>query len=79
MFELPRRCFGAKIRKIGMTLHTPDLLNKSGVQGDIHFMFDFVVNNINMYRVFDICHSLQTHFIHRKLCTDNGHDILLYA
>ena len=30
-------CFGAKIRKIGIPLHTPILLYKSGVQGGIHF------------------------------------------
>ena len=29
-------CFGAKIRKIGIPLHTPVLLYKSGVQGGIH-------------------------------------------
>ena len=29
-------CFGAKIRKIGVPLHTPVLLYKSGVQGDVH-------------------------------------------
>ena len=29
-------CFGAKIRKIGIPLHTPVLLYKSGVQGSIH-------------------------------------------
>ena len=28
-------CFGAKIRKIGIPLHTPVLLYKSGVQGGI--------------------------------------------
>ena len=32
-------CFGAKIRKIGIPLHTPVLLYKSGVQGGIHHMF----------------------------------------
>ena len=26
-------CFGAKIRKIGIPLHTPVLLYKSGIQG----------------------------------------------
>ena len=31
-------CFGAKIRKTGIALHTPVLLYKSGVQGGIHFM-----------------------------------------
>ena len=31
-------CFGAKIRKIGIPLHTPVLLYKSGVQGIIHYM-----------------------------------------
>ena len=30
-------CFGAKIRKIGIPLHTPVLLYKSGVQGGILF------------------------------------------
>ena len=30
-------CFGAKIRKIGITLHTPVLLYKNGVQGGIHY------------------------------------------
>ena len=30
--------FGAKIRKIGIPLHTPVLLYKSGVSGDIHCM-----------------------------------------
>ena len=30
-------CFGAKIRKIGISLHTPVLLFKSGVQGGIHY------------------------------------------
>ena len=29
-------CFGAKLRKIGIPLHTPVLLCKSGVQGGIH-------------------------------------------
>ena len=31
-------CFGAKIRKIGIPLHTPVLLYKRGVQGGIHYM-----------------------------------------
>ena len=31
--EPPQLCFGAKIRKIGIPLHTPVLLYKSGVQG----------------------------------------------
>ena len=30
-------CFGAKIRKLGIHLHTPVLLYKSGVQGGIHY------------------------------------------
>ena len=30
-------CFGAKISKIGIPLHTPVLLYKSGVQGGIHY------------------------------------------
>ena len=29
-------CFGAKIRKIGIPLHTPVLLYKGGIQGGIH-------------------------------------------
>ena len=29
-------CFGAKIRNIGIPLHTPVLLYKSGVQGGIY-------------------------------------------
>ena len=29
-------CFGAKIRKIGIPLHTPVLLYKSGVYGGIY-------------------------------------------
>ena len=39
-FEPPRThnlCFGAKIRKIGIPLHTPVLLYKSGVQGGIYY------------------------------------------
>ena len=31
-----KQCFGAKIRKIGIPLHSPVLLYKSGVQGGIH-------------------------------------------
>ena len=30
-------CFGAKIRKISLPLHTPVLLYKSGVQGGINY------------------------------------------
>ena len=30
--------FGAKIRKIGIPMHTPVLLYKGGVQGGIHYM-----------------------------------------
>ena len=30
-------CFGAKIRKTGISLQTPVFLYKSGVQGGIHF------------------------------------------
>ena len=30
-------CFGAKIRKIGIPLHTPILLYKNRVQGGIHY------------------------------------------
>ena len=29
---------GAKIRKIGIPLHTPVLLFKSGVEGGVHYM-----------------------------------------
>ena len=38
-------CFGAKIRKIGIPLHTPVLLYKIGVQGGIHYtdMFSLCV------------------------------------
>ena len=35
--EPPRLCFGVKIRKIDIPLHTPVLLYKSGVQGGIHY------------------------------------------
>ena len=31
-------CFGAKIRKIGIPLHTPVLLYKIGVQEGMHYM-----------------------------------------
>ena len=31
-------CYGVKIRKIGIPLHSPVLLYKSGVQGGIHYM-----------------------------------------
>ena len=31
-------CFRAKIRKIGMPLHTPVLLHKSKVEGGIYYM-----------------------------------------
>ena len=30
-------CFGAKIRKISIPLHTPVSLYKSGIQGGIHY------------------------------------------
>ena len=33
----PQSMFWTKIRKIGIPLHTPVLLNKSGVLGGIHF------------------------------------------
>ena len=33
----PPLCFGTKIRKIGIPLHIPVLLYKSGVQGGIHY------------------------------------------
>ena len=35
-------CFGAKIRKIGIPLHTPVLLYKSGVGGGTHFTDMFI-------------------------------------
>ena len=35
--EYPQSMFGAKIRKIGIPLHTPVLLYKSGVEGGIHY------------------------------------------
>ena len=31
-------CFGAKIRKIDIPLHTPFLIYKSGVQGAVYFL-----------------------------------------
>ena len=31
-------CFGAKIKKIGIHLHAPVLLYKSGIQGGKHVM-----------------------------------------
>ena len=34
-------CFGSKIRKIGIPLHTPVLKYKSGVQGGIHYTYMF--------------------------------------
>ena len=34
-------CFGAKIRKIGISLQIPVLLYKSGVQGGIHYTNSF--------------------------------------
>ena len=36
-------CFGTKSRKIGIPLHTPVLLHKSGVQGGIHFKDVFLM------------------------------------
>ena len=30
-------CFGAKVRKIGIPLHTPVLLYESGIQGGIQY------------------------------------------
>ena len=41
-------CFGAKIRKIGIPLHTPVLLYKSGVQGAIHYTDMFFPSEKNM-------------------------------
>ena len=35
--EYHNLCFGAKIRKIGIPLHTPVLLYKIGVQGGMHY------------------------------------------
>ena len=29
-------CFVTKMRKIGLALHTPDFLYKSGIEGDFH-------------------------------------------
>ena len=41
-------CFGAKIRKIGIPLHTPILLYKSGVQGGIYYtdMFALCIKEV---------------------------------
>ena len=36
--EYPQSMFWSKIRKIGLPLHIPILLYKSGVQGGIHYM-----------------------------------------
>ena len=35
--EYPQSLFWSKIRKLGIPLHTPVLLYKSGVQGGIHY------------------------------------------
>ena len=48
-------CFVAKIRIIGIPLHTPVLLYRSGVQGGIHYTDVFVLSNLcntesKMYR-----------------------------
>ena len=37
IFAQNKDCFGAKIRKIGIPLHTPVLLYESGVQWGIHY------------------------------------------
>ena len=49
--EPPRHnlCSGAKIRKIGIPLHTPVLLYKSGVQGGIHYMDMFCVMILGIF------------------------------
>ena len=44
-----RLCFGAKIRKIGLPLHTPVLLYKSGVQGGIHGHVFLMVQQFEFY------------------------------
>ena len=53
-------CFGSKIRNLGIPLHTPVLLYKSGVQGGIHVTDVYSYCNdvkfvlFNDIRVFDI-------------------------
>ena len=54
-------CFGAKIRKIGIPLHTPALLYKSGVQGGIHYtdMFSWWIH-CTLYIIYLICSNKHT-------------------
>ena len=42
--EYPQSMFWSKNKKMGIPLHTPILLYKSGVQGGIHFMDMLAVN-----------------------------------
>ena len=37
-YKYPQSMFWSKNKKIGIPLHTPVFLYKSGVQGDIHYM-----------------------------------------
>ena len=56
-------CFGAKIRKIGIPLHTPVLLNESGVQGGIHLHGHvFVISGLVSELI--ACPSSGTHGCH---------------
>ena len=57
-------CFGAKIRTIGISLRTPVLLYKSGVQGGIHSHGHVFVMILNSFCLIDpwyhlILHSLK--------------------
>ena len=44
-------CFGAKIRKIGIPLHTPVLLYTSGIQGGIHYTRHVLVMIVTVFAV----------------------------
>ena len=67
-------CFGAKIRKIGIPLHTPVLLYKSGVQRGIHIhvmspwygsgRFGFHFREIGVYFREIMCRHLKCAILH---------------
>ena len=46
-------CFGAKIRKIGIPLHTPVLLYKSGVSGVFYFTDMFLMIHLDLNVLLD--------------------------
>ena len=50
---------GAKIRKIGIPLHIPVLLYKSGVQGGIHYTDISVMTDSRIERVMADLHTDQ--------------------